>query len=104
MRKANTNDLFNIARLVNDLNLKEDIFQAQHGEDDLEKVGYSFIFGVLSKATTKDAQKKIYQVLAEPFEITVDEVGKLELQDLISNFIECFNFKTVVNFIKQANS
>ena len=103
MRKANTNDLFNFARLINELDLKEDLFNAQQGEEDVEKIGFTFIFDILSKATTKDAQNMIYDVLAEPFEITSKEVGELEITTLIENMQECFDFKTIVNFIKRAN-
>lgn len=104
MRKANTNDLFNIARLVNELGLKDDFFEAQKGKEDLEKIGYEFVFAILSKATTKASQEKIYQVLCEPFEMTVEEVGLLDIDVLIENCLSCFNFKTVVNFIGRVSS
>lgn len=102
MRKANTNDLFNIVRLVNDLDLKEDLFKAQQGKEDIEKIGFSFIFDMMCKATTKEMQKKIYDVLAEPFEVKAEEVGKMEIGELVKNFMECFDLGTVLNFIKQA--
>ena len=70
MRKANTNDLFNIARLVNELGLRDDFFKAQNGTDDVEKIGYDLVFSILSKATTEKAQESIYQVLCSPFEMT----------------------------------
>ena len=53
---------------------------------------------------TKETQNMIYDVLAEPFEITSKEVGELEITTLIENINECFDFKTIVNFIKRANS
>lgn len=104
MRRSNTNDLFNIVRLVNDLGLKDDFFKAQQGKDDLEKIGFDFIFDILSKASTKEMQNRIYEVLAEPFEMPVEEVGKLEIDVLIKNFMECFNLATLKTFIKRANS
>lgn len=104
MRKANTNDLFNIARLINELDLKEDLFKAQQGEEDVEKIGFTFIFDLLSKAITKETQNMIYEVLAEPFEMKAKEVGELDITTLINNMTECFDFKTVINFIKRAIS
>ena len=56
MRKANTNDLFNFARLINELDLKEDLFKAQQGEEDVEKIGFTFVFDVLSKADQRNTK------------------------------------------------
>lgn len=99
MRKANVNDMFNVVRLINDLNLKEDIFQSQKGEEDVEKIGYNIIFDILSKATTKDAQKRIYECLADPYEMTAGEVGEMPYMELVETFADCFDIKTLKNFI-----
>lgn len=104
MRKANTDDLFNIARLIDDLGLKEDLFEVQKGKEDIEKIGFDFVFKIFSKAIKKEAQQKIYEVLSEPFEIKPQEVGKLGIMDLIKNTMECFDLSEVINFIKRANS
>ena len=101
MRKANVNDMFNVARLINDLNLKEDIFKSQKGEEDVEKIGFNIVFDILSKATTKDAQKKIYECLANPYEMSAEEVGKMEYMELFETFADCFDIKTLANFIKR---
>lgn len=103
MRKANTNDLFNVARLVNELDLKDVIFNAQKGKEDVERIGFDLVIDVFAKATTKESQRKIYEVLAQPFEMEVEEVGTLELDKLIEAFTTCFDFQTVVNFIKRVN-
>lgn len=103
MRKANTKDLFNMARLINDLGLKDELFKAQHGKEDLEKIGFDFIFDVLSKATTKEMENKIYEVLALPFEMEPKEVGEMEIDKLINSFLECWNLSTLLTFIKQLN-
>lgn len=103
MRKANTNDLFNVARLVNELDLKDVIFNAQKGKEDVERIGFDLVIDVFAKATTKESQMKIYEVLAQPFEMEVEEVGMLELDKLIEAFTTCFDFQTVVNFIKRVN-
>lgn len=104
MRKANTNDLFNMARLINNLDLKENLFNAQKGTDDVEKIGFDFVFDVLSKATTKDSQNKIYGVLAEPFEMTAKDVGLMPIDELVKNFLECWNITVLLNFIKRVGN
>lgn len=103
MRKANTNDLFNVARLVNELDLKDVIFNAQKGKEDVERIGFDLIIDIFSKATTKESQMKIYEVLAQPFEMEVEAVGNLDLDKLFEAITTCFDFKTVVNFIKRVN-
>lgn len=101
MRKANTNDLFNFARLINSLDLKEELFNAQNGKEDVEQIGFYFVFEALTKATTKDSQKQIYEVLSQPFEMTPEEVGLMDIDVLARNFMECWNLKTLLNFIKR---
>lgn len=102
MRKANTSDLFNVARLINSLDLKEDLFNAQKGNEDFEKIGFDFIFNIFSKATTKQAEKQIYECLANPFEMKPEEVGQLDITTLIDSFTQCFDLTTLINFIKRA--
>ena len=101
MRKANTNDLFNMARLINDLDLKDNLFNAQKGKEDVERIGFDFVFDVLSKATTKENQRKIYSVLAEPFEMKEEDVGLMPIDELVKNFMECWNLATLSNFLKR---
>lgn len=103
MRKANVDDMFNVARLVNDLNIKEDLFQSQKGEEDIEKIGFNIIFDIMAKATTKDSQKKIYECLCEPFEMKAEEVGKMKYMELVDSFMDCFDITTLKNFIKRVN-
>ena len=103
MRKANVNDLFNVARLINDLNLKEDVFKAQKGEEDVEKIGFNLIFDVLSKATTKESQQKIYECLSQPFEMEVEAVGEMGITSLVDTFNNCFDIITLKNFINRVN-
>ena len=103
MRKANVNDMFNVARLINELNLKEDIFKSQKGEEDLEKIGFNIIFDILAKATTKEAQEKIYECLSQPFEMKANEVGLMSIDDIITTFMSCFDIVVLKNFMKRVN-
>ena len=103
MRKANVNDLFNVARLINDLNLKEDVFKAQKGEEDVERIGFNLIFDILSKATTKESQQKIYECLSQPFEMEVEAVGEMDITSLVDTFNNCFDIITLKNFINRVN-
>ena len=98
MRKANTNDLFNIVRLIDHIGLKEEVFKVTKGTDDLERIGFEFIFELLMKA-----QKEIYAGLAQPFECEPDQIGLNSFDENVNKFMECFDLKTLANFIKRAN-
>lgn len=95
--------MFNVVRLINDLDLKEDVFKAQKGENDVERIGYDMIFSILAKGTTKEAQKKIYEVLAKPYEKTAEEIGEMPYMEIVETFADCFDIKTLKNFIKRVN-
>ena len=103
MRKADLNDMFGVARLVKELDFKEDLYKAFEGEDDVVKRGYSVVFELFAKATTKDAQRKIYECLSGPFEVTPEELGKKPYMEFVEGFTECFDIGTLVNFIKRVN-
>ena len=101
MRKANVSDMFKCARLVNKLGIKEEIFNAQKGSDDLEKIGFNVFYTIFENATTEESENEIYSILSSPFEIPKEDVGKLSPDKLLEYFNECFNFKTLVNFIQR---
>lgn len=104
MRKANVSDLFNVARLVKNFGIKDEVFDAAKGKDDLEEIGFEMIYNIFDKATTEESEKQIYEVLSKPFEISSDEVSKMEIDVLIQTFKTCFNMETLVNFIKRVPS
>jgi hypothetical protein len=103
MRKANVNDMFNVARLIRDLDLRENIFVSQQGEEDIEKIGFNIVFDILSKATTKESQNKIYECLSGPYEKTVKEIGQMPYMELVESFTECFDLVTLKNFMERVN-
>ncbi len=102
MRKANIHDMFNISRLIGELGLKEELYNSQTGIDDVEKIGFNFIYNMFEKATTVNAESRIYEVLSGPFEMDVEELKIMEIDKFIETFMKCFNVKTLVNFIKRA--
>lgn len=97
------NDMFGVARLVKELNLKEDLFYALEEEGSVEKKGYSIIFEIFAKATTTDSQRKIYECLSGPFEVTPEEFGAKPYMEIVEGFTECFDIKTLKNFIERVN-
>lgn len=104
MRKANIADMFKVGRLITDLGVKEQLFKAQQNKeiDKLEEIGFDFFYAIFERAVSKDVEKKIYDVLSGPFEMTGEEIGKMAFSELLDEFVNCFDLETVVNFIKRA--
>ena len=59
MRKANVSDLFNVARLVKNFGIKDEVFDAAKGKDDLEEIGFEMIYNIFDKAYRE--QTAIYE-------------------------------------------
>lgn len=104
MRKANTADMFKIGRLITDLGVKEQLFEAQKNKeiDKLEEIGFDFFYAIFEKAVSEEVEKKIYDVLSGPFEMTGEEIGEMAFSELLDGFVNCFDLETLVNFIKRA--
>lgn len=104
MRKANTADMFKIGRLITDLGVKEQLFEAQKNKeiDKLEEIGFDFFYAIFEKVVSEEVEKKIYDVLSGPFEMTGEEIGKMAFSELLDEFVNCFDLNLVVNFIKRA--
>lgn len=104
MRKANTADMFKIGRLITNLGVKEQLFKAQQNKeiDKLEEIGFDFFYAIFERAVSKDVEKKIYDVLSGPFEMTSEEIEKMAFSELLDGFVNCFDLEVVVNFIKRA--
>lgn len=103
MRKANVNDLFEVARLVKELKLRDDLFNAQKGTEDMEKIGFDFMYDIMVKATTEEMQNRIYKCFSSPFEMEVEKVGLLGIDEFIDAFKQCFDIVTLINFTKRVN-
>lgn len=103
-RKANVGDLFNVARVLNELDVKSDIVSICEGTGTIQEKGFDVIFNILNKASQKDVEKRIYDVLSGPFEMTAQEVEKVDIDTLIQLCEQCFTLKTLINFIKRVSN
>ena len=103
-RKANVGDLFNIVRLLNELDMKSDIVSIYEGKGTFQEKGFDVIFKILNKASSKNIEKRVYDVLSGPFEMNPPEVEKIDIDTLIQLCKECFNLKTLINFIKRVSN
>ena len=87
MRKLQTADVFNAMRMIKKANLKEEIkpylMMAASGEVNVEEVGIEGVLGLIETMSEQKIESAIYEVLAGPFEMTADEVAKMDLDKMI---------------------
>lgn len=87
MRKLKTPDVFNAMRMIKKANLKEEIkpylMMAASGEMNVEEVGIEGVLGLIETMSEQKIESAIYEVLAGPFEMTADEVAKMDLDKMI---------------------
>ena len=127
MRNLNTRDVFQFARMIKDLGLKEEIKEvsvkataalntqaikveeeenAEGGAEDngnmLESIGMDMLLGLLEKLTEKKSEEAFYKFLSGPFEIPSEEIGGLDPLDLIESLIKIADVQRWKSFLKLA--
>lgn len=106
MRKANVKDYFALVRILTKAGAKEiyDSIKLHQKDDDIEKLGFEFIFDVMTKLTTREIEADLYECLAEPFCMTSIEVSELNPITFYESLVYCFDLKTLVNFFLRVDS
>lgn len=106
MRSLQTRDIFAMARVVTSLNLKDEIKKIADKVDknsNANDVGYEVIFTIFSKCTDENSEKKIYEFLAGPLEIKVEEVAKLDPVDLVERVLQIADIDKWKSFLSKAS-
>jgi hypothetical protein len=89
MRKLQTQDVFIALRAISKANLKEEIRpilkKAIEEKMTIEDAGIESILSLLEFVSQHKCEQAFYEVLSGPFEMTVDEVKKLDLVVLVDN-------------------
>lgn len=88
MKELNTKDVFNALRLIRSLDIKkeaEGVLREADSVDDVFSDGYALVYVLFEKAVEQSAEKKLYEFLAGPYEMTAEEVGNLSISEQIKN-------------------
>lgn len=105
MRKLQTRDTFALARLIKEVDLKTELTAfASSGKvykNDLD-FGMDLLFTLINKFTDKEAEHLFYEFLTGPFELTADEVGSMDLFDLVTGLKEIADWEKWQSFLKLA--
>ena len=87
MRKLNTSDVFVALRLIRKGNLKSTLIpymeELSKEEPDVTKVGIDGVLTVIEIFAENNTEKALYEFLSGPFEMSAEEIGKMDLWELV---------------------
>lgn len=105
MRKLNTSDVFAFTRMVTEIGLKEeikDITSKITNETDTRTLGLDVIFKMVEKFSEVNSEKALYEFLSGPLEVSKEEVGTMDLFDLVDNLMQIADVEKWRTFLKLA--
>ena len=105
MRKLNTSDVFAFTRLVKEIGLKEEIknITAKVSEEtDVKALGIDIIFTLIEKFSEVNSENALYEFLSRPLEVTKEEVGTMDLFDLVEKIMQIADLEKWKAFLKLA--
>lgn len=105
MRKLNTSDVFAFTRLVKEIGLKEEIknITAKVAEEtDVKALGIDIIFTLIEKFSEVNSENALYEFLSRPLEISEEEVGTMDLFDLVEKIMQIADVEKWKTFLKLA--
>ena len=105
MRKLNTSDVFAFTRLVKEIGLKEEIknITAKVAEEtDVKALGIDIIFTLIEKFSEVNSENALYEFLSRPLEISKEEVGTMDIFDLVEKIMQIADVEKWKTFLKLA--
>lgn len=105
MRKLKTKDAPALCRCLKKLGLKntfKTIAKESKSTQDVWDRGFELIWGLFDTATEQDGERNIYEFLAGPFEMTLEEVEDLDFDVLLANLKQLAEENDLASFFKYA--
>ena len=90
MRSLQTKDIFSLSRIIMSLGLKDEFkkIAEKANTNDINAVGYEMFFTIISKCTDEKTEEKIYEFLAGPLEVEVNEIANMDIFVLADKVIQ----------------
>lgn len=113
MRNLQTSDIFAFVRMIDEVGIKDklkELVLSKNNISDLtaESFGYDIIFTLLEGASQKKAEQAIYEFFGNLFELTPEEVSKLDAVDFLEKVTQVADvekwqsfFSSVARLMKQ---
>ena len=108
MRKLETRDMFELARTVKKIGIKEELkniakeINEKGKELDTYEAGFDLVLSVIEKFSEKNSEQAFYEFLSGPFEVDPKEVETMEIIDLIEGIFEMASIDKWKSFLKIA--
>lgn len=105
MRKLKTTDVPVLCRCLKRIGLKEEFKKLAEQSNTMADVwsnGFDFIWNLFDTLTEENGEDALYEFLAGPFEMTVQEVRDLDLDQLMDNLEKLAAENNLARFFKFA--
>lgn len=105
MRKLETSDVFAFCRCIKKIGVKErvkTIAQEANSIQDVWDRGFELIWELFDIATETNGEGILCEFLARPFEMSVEEVAHLHVDELIKNLQQLAEENNLTVFFKSA--
>ena len=99
MRELQNSDVFAFGRILTKANLKEEIKNISISKEaDVESLGFDIMFAIITHCADKEVEHEIYSFLASLFEMSSEDVAKLDPIDTITKLNDIADWKRWKSF------
>lgn len=105
MRNLQTTDIFELARVVKKIGIKEqlkEIAQKVNEGTDTYQLGFEIILSLIEKFSEKNSEEAFYEFLAPILEVASEEVGKMDPFELVESILKIASIEKWQSFLKLA--
>lgn len=105
MRSLQTTDIFELARVIQKIGIREelsDVAKSVNEGTDVYSLGFELILRLIEKFAEKDSEIAFYDFLSNIFELSSDEIGKMDPFLLIEKILEIAPVEKWQSFLKLA--
>lgn len=104
MRKLQTSDVFELARLIKRAGIKDELKDValKANKEDIEGTGFDLIFGVVEKLTEQKVEDDLYKFLSGPLEESPEEVKVMDPLELVEKIMRIADMEKWKAFLKLA--
>lgn len=103
MKKPETNDLFNFARVIKASGMRKELSELIEKATKEKKINYNQVgingfLLILEALAGKNAEEAIYIALANPFEMSAEEIAKLPIDEFFEKLTELVKLIDIKRF------
>lgn len=108
MRKLNFNDLMNFMQIADMFNIQKAMnginVTSKTSAEEKEKAGQKLLTNLIMQVSSDENRKRLFKVLAEPFEMSADEVAELPIGDVFKGLDEAASIDEWKDLFTRAQS